>query len=453
MRQSPSVIGIENAVTDYIYDEGRADTALRDGFLQFLKPENPPRKGENILISTEEFEGKLLAFAARNGLNPIGENDREEAEFVRTRILGAPRTIEAGGALANSFYLMANAQANGRPIVENGVFLTALGDDEAGRVFSKSMEGTIAHPPLAGRTMTAHIIPIDGDRIIVASPSFVDSCDKALDKSLELFKAMDLSQTKMVMLGGYTKYTGHYASFLDVILDKVAAVNQDPNKRPAIVLTAGAQAVAESAELKSALDRASKVSPVIISANTGEFRRLMGMDTKWREPHQPKWAGLEGHPLEKAKERDADYVRDKLAANDAAFTHAYETYCKDKLPPVTFVVTNGKHGVRVVSNQGISQQYVPPRPPHGVVNTVGGGDAFAGGYLLGQAADLPEAQKAQLGFIAAGEVIGRDEARLQTIQNENNSGLPAYLNVQNPAHKALLSNLGKANPVQERRFA
>ncbi len=450
MTYSPTVIGIETAVTDYIYDEKNANAQLRDRFLRFLKPENPPRKGENILVSAEEFDEKLLAFARDNHLNATGDTDREKAESIRNQILGKPRTIEAGGALANSFYLMANAKTNNKALIGSGTFLTAVGDDEAGRVFQKSLDGAITHATPAGRTMTAHIIPVDGDRIIVASPSFQDSCDRTLDGALEQLKEIDLSQTKMVMLGGYMKYSGKYNDFLDVLLKKVEAANDEPSKRPTIVLTVGAQPIAESDDLKSALDRTSKVAPVIISANTGEFRRLMRMDTEWRKPHEAKWTGLEGEALEKAKQADPIYMANKFAANDAAFSYAYENYCKDKVPPVTFVVTNGKHGVRVVSNQGISEQYVPPRPPHGIVNTVGGGDAFAGGYLLGQVVGLPEAQKAQLGFTAAGEVIGRDEARLQTISEENGSaGLPAYLSQDNPAQKALLANLNKAVSLRE----
>ena len=448
----PTVLGIETAVTDYIYDENKADSTLRDLFLRSLKPESPPRKGENILVNAEELDAKFLDFAQVHHLTATGETTLQQAESIRDQIFGKPRAIEAGGALANSFYLMANAKANGSHLVKDAVFLTAIGNDKAGMAFDQSLEGHVLHAPAAGRTMVAHIIPVDGDRIIIASPSFADSCDKTLPLALEQLKATDLNQAKMILLGGYMKYSGMYNDFLDVVLEKVQAIYKSPEKRPVIVLTAGAQPVAESEELKTALDRARAVAPVIISANTGEFRRLMQMDKEWRAPHESKWAELEGEALEKAKQADPSYMKDKAAANDAAFAYAYKHYCENKLPPVTFVVTNGKHGVRVVSAQGVSETYIPPKPPHGVVNTVGGGDAFAGGYLLGQAAGLPEAQKAQLGFIAAGEVIGQDAARLNTIENTTTqtSGLPAYLDATHVIQKELLRNLVSATSKQER---
>lgn len=79
--QSPSVIGIETAVTDYIYDETKANTALSDEFLKTLR-DPAPREGENILVSAEMFDAKLLEFAQAKNLTATGETDRQKAESV-----------------------------------------------------------------------------------------------------------------------------------------------------------------------------------------------------------------------------------------------------------------------------------------------------------------------------------------------------------------------------------
>ena len=82
----------------------------------------------------------MLAFARDNNLTAIGDTERQKVESIRNQILGKPRTIEAGGALANSFYLMANAKTSGKALIGSGTFLTAIGDDEAGRVFQESLK-------------------------------------------------------------------------------------------------------------------------------------------------------------------------------------------------------------------------------------------------------------------------------------------------------------------------
>jgi sugar/nucleoside kinase (ribokinase family) len=54
---------------------------------------------------------------------------------------------------------------------------------------------------------------------------------------------------------------------------------------------------------------------------------------------------------------------------------------------------------------------VPARPVERVLDTTGAGDLYAAGFLLGLARDLPLATCADLGALAASEVIAHDGAR------------------------------------------
>jgi sugar/nucleoside kinase (ribokinase family) len=72
-------------------------------------------------------------------------------------------------------------------------------------------------------------------------------------------------------------------------------------------------------------------------------------------------------------------------------------------------VTMGAEGAMVVSKDGIER--VSATPVDAVVDTTGAGDLFASGFLFGLARDMPLADAARLGTIAAAEVIGHIGAR------------------------------------------
>ncbi|MDD3371858.1 MAG: PfkB family carbohydrate kinase, partial [Alphaproteobacteria bacterium] len=477
MPSSNELVVIETPVTDFLY--GHAPNAqLRDAFLASLNPENPPRKGDNITISAEEWREKLLDFGrTRQEVRSSLGSGPVEAEQVRDIVFGKPRSIEPGGSLANTFDTLVKATLDDKPITD-GRFVTAIGEGIAGKVFADSLPGKLVMPEAKGCQLEAHIIPLDGDRIIISLPSFTQPPSDYMSAS-QLDSVCIDKNTKMVMLGGYMTFTGKYNQFLDAVLDKVAAVSENPKERPTIVLTTAAQCIAETQELKTALERASAVSHVIVSANTGEFRRLLGVDSDWRKPFEANWwfdtfgnalthtapekasllapvmetgiqnlqangwKKLEGCRLEDAKESDRAYQVAKLFANERAYRYAFDTYCRNKQCPVTFVVTNGKKGVHVVNGKdGISNNYPVPPAPNGVINTVGAGDGFLAGYLLGDIKKLAQEYCVELGFVCSGQIIGRDEARLQPqsascVVKERAmklGGLPAYLNPKDYTH-------------------
>jgi sugar/nucleoside kinase (ribokinase family) len=67
-------------------------------------------------------------------------------------------------------------------------------------------------------------------------------------------------------------------------------------------------------------------------------------------------------------------------------------------------VTAGEEGAYVVSPDGI--EHVPAAPVETIADTTGAGDLFAAGFLFGVARKLPVKTSAELGNLAAAEVIG-----------------------------------------------
>ncbi|MDQ1392820.1 MAG: hypothetical protein QOF30_1797 [Acidimicrobiaceae bacterium] len=76
------------------------------------------------------------------------------------------------------------------------------------------------------------------------------------------------------------------------------------------------------------------------------------------------------------------------------------------------VVTRGAKGSLVVANNQVIE--VPAHPVDTVVDTTGAGDLFAAGFLYGLTHDYEPADCAELGSLAAAEVIGHLGARPQT---------------------------------------
>jgi sugar/nucleoside kinase (ribokinase family) len=76
------------------------------------------------------------------------------------------------------------------------------------------------------------------------------------------------------------------------------------------------------------------------------------------------------------------------------------------------VVTRGAKGSLVVANNQVIE--VPAHPVETVVDTTGAGDLFAAGFLYGLTHDYEPADCAELGSLAAAEVIGHLGARPQT---------------------------------------
>jgi sugar/nucleoside kinase (ribokinase family) len=111
-----------------------------------------------------------------------------------------------------------------------------------------------------------------------------------------------------------------------------------------------------------------------------------------------------------------DRIVDIVFANETELHSLYETADFDTAlkalsaeEALLGVVTRGAAGCVVA--QGASLVSAPAFPVAEVVDTTGAGDLFAAGFLAGYTQDLPHAQSAALGALAAAEVISHVGAR------------------------------------------
>jgi len=111
-----------------------------------------------------------------------------------------------------------------------------------------------------------------------------------------------------------------------------------------------------------------------------------------------------------------DHV-DLVFANEAEITALYEVDDFDEAAArvrhhgTIAALTRGAAGSVVVTDDGLVA--VPAAPVEQVVDTTGAGDLYAAGFLFGTSRGLPHEVCAQLGSIAASEVIGHLGARPQ----------------------------------------
>lgn len=109
---------------------------------------------------------------------------------------------------------------------------------------------------------------------------------------------------------------------------------------------------------------------------------------------------------------------DLVFANEAELTALYETADFDaalaqfRQDVGLGVVTRSEKGCVVVSKDGVEN--VPAFPVDKVVDTTGAGDLFAAGFLFGMVRGMEAKRAAQLGALAAAEIIQHIGARPQT---------------------------------------
>jgi sugar/nucleoside kinase (ribokinase family) len=101
---------------------------------------------------------------------------------------------------------------------------------------------------------------------------------------------------------------------------------------------------------------------------------------------------------------------DVLFANSAELHALYQTADFDTAVAAIrqdgklAVVTAGGDGAFVITAKGV--EAVPALPVDTILDTTGAGDLFAAGFLFGLARNLPLRRSAELGHLAAAEVIG-----------------------------------------------
>ncbi|MEM9469727.1 MAG: PfkB family carbohydrate kinase [Pseudomonadota bacterium] len=424
--QSPQkVVAVETSVVDLLYPTQHDDAGLKHLFIsqlpdlakqvEFEGIEAAPRKGDMVMVSAEALDEMLVAFCdkvSNEGVSSFAsikdeQDAQKKAEGVRRVLFGEP-TMHAGGSLANSFDAMVYSQISGVATYD-GKFVCMTGADETGRFFIDSFSGHIASKS-SGRQMVSHIIPVDGDRIMLTAPSFADSPDSNFDTG-RFSKTLNEEKPDLIMVGGYLQFAK--PGTLTDVIEIAEEYRRSVQKTPTLAFTLASQIIADALDLDT-FDKNN--GPLVIHGNTGEFRRFMGMDNDWREPFEHyfrtgKDAELQGRELELVKTQLYTYQDAKQRANEEASIAAFEMAQERD---VSFVITNSTRPAFVVSSDGIFKR---PTPPLGqgrkVRNTVGAGDNFVGGFWVGQ-----QVMDSVLGSIAMGQmfskaVVVQDEARLK----------------------------------------
>lgn len=436
-------VAVENAVVDLQYHREHGDERLQKEFFKSLKEnieaaghispfDENPRAGDALLIGAEVFDAACIEFGKEHGLfaRIVAHSDAGKASAVRDIVFGAHDSV-SGGSFANTFHTMQKAAINNRPIID-GTFVTCVGEDPYGDIFYNDLEGHIKAKK-EGRQMVCHVFPVRNDRILIATPAALNPAEGNI--TADLFNGLIDETVDRVGIGGFLYFTGRYDDVLNKILNDIHAVKEDI--RPDLVMTAASQAVAASPDFRAAFNRAARAVSVTVHANTGEFRRLLDMDTDWRKPFEADFVGLKGHDLEEAKESHVLYQAAKQDANQKALSAAMFLMGDIKYQfghDLKFVVTNGSKGIFTVSlGEGI-KSYKPEKiKKEQIANTVGAGDNFAAGYQIGDLFDLNDEESVRMGAEMAANVIQIAEARLDDNRvkiiglNNNVSGGLAYL--------------------------
>lgn len=423
-----NMIAIGNCVVDCLYEPGEmaaasyksGDTLSGAEFLSNLPAYLPtgalkaaPRAGDNILVVKEVLEDSGNAYIdAKSALSASADFNQVP---VLERLFGKP-FLTAGGSLANTVASLANSRRGGQPIV-NATFLTVLDEGEAGTVFADSMPIGVVAGPVKGECLKVHVVPHQGDRIMVAAPSRDNSTD-FYNIAPHIVDAVNAS-TDIVMIEGYLAYGPHFQAIADATLAAIIAANMEraeTGRGPIqLVIAAAAQRICEIDMFQSFFERAIQTTHVTVHANTGEFRRLINRDTAWRvaydEANGNPFAGLDGDELEDAKRTAPGYREAKTDANTAAIGTAINI-ARETPFELEFVITDGGNPGYIVSQYGYGTFLPPKMDPSKIVNKVGAGDAFMAGFWAAKLSGLTETPCMHAGNVFAQATIMQQDARL-----------------------------------------
>lgn len=418
-----TLYAIETAVVDLHYAGG--DDALKSDYFsslpRLLSTANPkesmkeaPRPGDMRMIARQDFDKTLESFAKEKGLtgNPS------------LQIFG-DFSAHAGGSLANTFDSMIHSRVEDQAIFD-GVFETCVGSDGVAFAFEKPFEGhssiTSIQDPLFVKTMTSHIVPINGDRIMITTPNGDNDAQNFI--SPKTINAKAVKAADRVMIGGYLNFRAPYDA--EQIYETIMRYAHEGQKDPHFVLTAAAQAVAEMNHVRKKFNLIACQFNTTIHANTGEFRRLLNADTDWRKHTSEEFKHLDGSELEAAKKEHANYQEMKRLANHLALqagVHYCDVIHRDTGRELDYVVTNGAKEAYHVTRRGVVSVETPKVDKDKIISTVGAGDNHMAGFQLGVALGLSIKDCFAMANMFAAKIIQSPLARLDPNTSCNAFGM------------------------------
>lgn len=342
-----------------------------------------PRAGDAIFVPIEALEVAAQRYLDASGVAPVSHTGE-----ALPRIAGA-YDIEAGGSLANTFAAIAWSKREGEPLA-NCTYLCVQDENEAGQVFAASMPQGVVQGPAYGKCLRCHVIPMDGDRVMITAPSFEKATDH-FDISGAIARSIT-DTTDIVMFEGFLAFGRHFTAAAEAVLEGIVKFgNPEGTGRAQLVLTASSQPIADKPEYREFVKRAMATTDVTIHANTGEFRRLLGNDVAWRnrfdEAAGHPFAGLSGSDLEAAKRSNPAYRQAKSDANHDTMANVALPLIREHARhgrKIRFVVTDGKNAAYIVDGKGWRAYMPQPVDPAQIVNKVGAGDAFMAGFWTGR---------------------------------------------------------------------
>ena len=410
------VCAFETAVTDIHWEGG--DDALKKEYFSRLPEllsqagvpdqfiQEAPRGGDQRMVEAEVFDKTIQAFMSDN-------YQVQNSSTLRRIIFGKP-TLHAGGSLANTFDAMVKSTIDEQPIFE-GVFRSAAGNDEAGRAFADQFgkSGDVLMSP-DHKTMLCHVVPIGGDRILIATPhgdqeaqNLISADNMIGERQVEAIKGAD-----KIMIGGFTCFTPNGFD----IYDRLAGMFEKTQlRRPEFVMTAANQKVVDQETVQQQIRKIQRIADTTIHANTGEFRRLLGMDDHWRHFTEGRFENLSGHALEEKKQEDSRYQLQKERANLNAIQHGEHfasAMRSDYGRQTQYIVTNGSKATYRISENNSERADTQKIDGSKIVSTVGAGDNHMAGYQVGKALGITNQSAMMLANRFAAAVIQSPLARL-----------------------------------------
>ncbi len=304
-----------------------------------------------------------------------------EEEFISTHALqkGTMRLVDENQSKAMLATLERTLQAPGGSAANTAACISSLGassayigkvaEDELGLAFREGMalagvsfNGGDLHEGISTANCLAVVTP-DGERTM---STFLGACRElsGADISEDL-----VASSKIVFLEGYLLDSPKSAAALHK-----AAIDASARGRTVALSLSDANCVRRNSQLFSSLIDGGKGGVVdILIANEREITALLEV------------SGFEVEDTERAI-----------------------SICRDHFD-FTTVITLGADGAVSISGKTVTA--VPAAPVDRIVDLVGAGDAFAAGYLVGHARDLPPENCLHLGAACAAQIIVTDGAR------------------------------------------